>query len=164
MNVEVAAVHSPFWYAGSIKRSGISLIQTLFSRLRKAVFHRLTVSLAKELDERRKKSRYWRQSWFSYEPSTRATIRNWIFKKRSTKIKIEKGTEKAQPKQEKFVDPDDTPIVEGDICEILNNYKGLKGTRFKVTKSENDKIHFRINGYPTWRIRKNVKKISHSRE
>lgn len=79
-------------------------------------------------------------------------------------LKLEKGTEKAQPKHEKFVDPDDTPIIEGDICEILNNYKGLKGTRFKVTKSENDKIHFRINGYPTWRIRKNVKKISHSRE
>ena len=79
-------------------------------------------------------------------------------------LKLERGTEKAQPKQEKFVDPDDTPIVEGDICEILNSYKGLKGTRFKVTRSENDKIHFRINGYPTWRLRKNVKKISHSRE
>ena len=79
-------------------------------------------------------------------------------------LKLEKKVEKTESKQENFTDPNDTPIVEGDICEILNNYKGLKGTKFKVTKSENDKIHFRINGYPTWRIRKNVKKIAHSRE
>ena len=31
-----------------------------------------------------------------------------------------------QTKQEDPRDPDDTPIIEGDICEVLNNYKGLK--------------------------------------
>lgn len=66
-------------------------------------------------------------------------------------------------KQEDPRDPDDTPIIEGDICEVLNSYKGLKGTRFKVTKSTGDKIHFIHNGYPTWRARKNVRKLAHAR-
>ena len=77
-------------------------------------------------------------------------------------LKSDGLSETKQVKQENPRDPDDTPIVEGDICEVLNSYKGLKGTRLKVTKSANDKIHFIHNGYPTWRIRKNVRKIAHA--
>lgn len=55
-------------------------------------------------------------------------------------LKSDGLSETKQVKQENPRDPDDTPIVEGDICEVLNSYKGLKGTRLKVTKSANEKF------------------------
>ena len=55
-------------------------------------------------------------------------------------LKSDGLSETKQVKQENPRDPDDTPIVEGDICEVLNSYKGLKGIRLKVTKSANEKF------------------------
>lgn len=66
--------------------------------------------------------------------------------------------------KEAYIDPDDTPIVIGDHCEVLNKYKGLRGYQFKVTNVVNEKVYFISNGYTTWRARKNVRKIAHKSE
>ena len=79
----------------------------------------------------------------------------------SLKDELHLKREKSVRKKEKDSDINSTPIVEGDICIVLNKYKGLQGTKFKVTSVNGDKIHFWHNGYPTWRIRTNVKKIAH---
>ena len=84
---------------------------------------------------------------------------------RSLRQEIQELKSRSTPAaKQNFRDPDYTPIIEGDICEVLNSYKGLKGIKFKVTKSTDDKIHFIHNGYPTWRARKNVRKIAHARD
>lgn len=79
----------------------------------------------------------------------------------SLKDELRAEREKGVRKKESDIDINSTPIVIGDVCVVLNKYKGLQGTQFKVTKVTGDKIHFWHNGYPTWRIRTNVKKIAH---
>ena len=60
----------------------------------------------------------------------------------SLKEELRSEREKSVRKKEEDIDISSTPIIEGDICIVLNKYKGLQGTRFKVTKVNGDKIHF----------------------
>ena len=58
--------------------------------------------------------------------------------------------------------PDTTSTLEvGDICIILNKYKGLKGRTIVVSHFLHDQVNFTIDGRKSWRIRHNLGKIGH---
>lgn len=64
--------------------------------------------------------------------------------------------------QDEFDNPDTTSTLEvGDICIILNKYKGLKGRTIVVKHFLHDQVHFTIDGRKSWRIRHNLGKIGH---
>ena len=46
--------------------------------------------------------------------------------------------------------------------KFSKSYTVLKGEKFVATNIMNNKVNFWHNGYPSWKIRKNVRKISHA--
>ena len=84
-----------------------------------------------------------KKNWPSYRPYTRFKDRNTVIKRRIAPIKEEKDETKKD-----YININDTPIVKGDICRVLNKYKGLQGLEFKVTKVTGDKIHFLAQRIP----------------